>query len=125
MNINIKVIPHTEQRYSTCGDWFYLGDDLEIRVSKMSDWRYEFLIARHELDEAIMCEHEGITQKMVDDFDMEFEKNRTPANQNEPGDDQKAPYRRPHFRATTNERIMADALGVNWGEYEAELASLP
>lgn len=125
MNITIKIIPHSEQRYSTAGDWFFVGDNLEIRVSKMSDWRFEFLVARHELDEVIMCEHEGITQKAVDDFDMQFEKDRPEGDNSEPGDHPKAPYRRPHFRATTNERIMADSLGVDWQKYEAELNALP
>jgi hypothetical protein len=125
MNIAIIIIPHAEQRYPTVGDWFFLGDDLQIRVSKLSDWRYEMLVARHELDEAILCEHEGITQKVVDDFDEKFEAARTANDDSEPGDSPLAPYRRPHFRATTNERIMADALGVNWQEYEAELNSMP
>ena len=125
MNIYIKIIPHAEQRYDTVGDWYYVGDDLHIRVSKMSDWRFEQLVVQHEYNEAILCEHDGITQKQVDDFDMEFEKTRTPGDESEPGDNPQAPYRRQHFFATNTERQLADRLGVDWKDYEAELASLP
>ena len=40
--------------------------NLTIRVSDMGDWRYNFLLARHEMDEAILCKHAGITTEMVD-----------------------------------------------------------
>lgn len=125
MNITIKVIPHEVQRYPTVGDWFYVGDDLEIHVSKLSDWRHEMLIAVHELYEALLCEHDGVTQKQVDDFDKAYEANRDRNHDTEPGDDPAAPYRRQHFRATNIERQLADALDVNWQEYEAELNALP
>jgi hypothetical protein len=128
MNIEIKVIPHSEQRYPTVGDWFYTpdGDDklLCIRVSKMSDRRYEFLVALHELVEVKLCEWGGITQEMVDAFDMEFEKNRHPDDLSEPGDDSSAPYRVQHCIATGIERIVAALLGVSWNEYAKEVESL-
>lgn len=125
MNITIKIIPHSEQLYPTVGNWFYNGQDLEIRVSKLSDWRHEMLVAVHELCEAMLCEHDGITQRAVDDFDKKFEALRPEGDDTEPGDDPNAPYRLQHFRATNIERQMADALGVNWQEYEAELNALP
>ena len=124
MTITIKIIPHADQRYPTCGDWFFNGEDLEIRVSKLSDWRHEMLVAVHELYEAILCEHDGVTQQTVDDFDKNFEANRPPGDDSEPGDDPKAPYRRQHFRATNIECLMADNLDVNFQDYEAELNSL-
>lgn len=126
MNVTIKIIPHADQRYPTVGDWTNdENGDLTIRVSKLSDWRYEMLVAVHELYEATLCEHDGITQQAVDEFDKNFEAHRPDDDDSEPGDAPKAPYRLQHFRATNIERQMADALGVNWQEYEAELNRLP
>lgn len=125
MNITIKVIPHSDHRYPTAGDWFFNGQDLEIHVSKLSDWRYEMLVAVHELYEALLCEHDGVTQQAVDDFDKKFEAGRPESDDGEPGDSPFAPYHLQHFRATNIERQMADALDVKWPEYEAELNALP
>lgn len=48
MNVKIEIIPHTGQRYPTVGDWlFEENGDLTIRISKLSDWRREMLIAVH------------------------------------------------------------------------------
>ena len=66
MNVCIKIIPHKEQRHPTVGDWFFdVNGDLFIRVSKMSDWRYEMCVAAHELIEVLICKHDGVSQKSV------------------------------------------------------------
>jgi hypothetical protein len=128
MNIAIKTIPHSEHRYPTCGDWWWTPDgDLEIRVSKMSDWRYEVLVGFHELCEVLICKHLGITQAEVDAFDIKFEADRElgiHTEDEEPGDHKDAPYRVQHFIATNCERILALALGVNWADYDNEVVSL-
>ena len=124
MNVTIKTIPHDQHRCCTCGDWWWEGDTLQIRVSEMNDDRYEWLIAVHELVEVWCCRHAGITQKQVDDFDFAYEKNRTVDDTSEPGDDAKAPYRQPHCLATGIERILAFVWGVCWADYEAELNAL-
>ena len=128
MNIHIKVIDHQEQRYPTVGDWQYdKNGDLHIHVSRMSDWRYELLVARHELEEAVLCKQMGIEQKAVDEFDLEFERQRDKGlvlSTAEPGDHRFAPYRHPHNYATGSERMMAHALGVEWADYELELNGL-
>jgi hypothetical protein len=126
MRISIEVIPHEAQRYSTVGDWTFDGNgDLTIRVSKLSDWKREALIAIHELVEVVLCKHAGIGQEAVDLFDAEFEKHRHPDNEDEPGDEPSAPYVKQHCLATAVERMLAAELGVNWKEYEAELGALP
>lgn len=124
-SIVIKTIPHHKQRYPTCGDWFY-GDDktLNIVVSQMHDSRYEFLVALHELVEVKLCEWTGITQKMVDDFDMEYEKNRPEGDESEPGDSPRAPYKFQHCVATGIERMVAALMGVDWADYEATINRL-
>jgi hypothetical protein len=124
MNICIKTIPHKEMRYETCGDWFYEGETLHIRVSKMSDWRYEFLVALHELVEVFLCRYSGVGQKQVDRFDIAYEKKRKEGDESEPGDSTKAPYRTQHCIATGIERIVAAFLGVVWADYDKEIQSL-
>lgn len=125
MNVKIEIIPHDQHRYPTVGDWFFEGDDLLIRVSKLSDWKMEMLIAVHELFEVVLCKHDGVTQEATDQFDMEFEKKRSPENEDEPGDEPNAPYVKQHCIATGVERILAAELGVSWKEYEEELGKLP
>lgn len=126
-NINIKIIPHKNHRYTTVGDWFFddKTGDLEIRVSKLSDWRRQLLIAVHELCEVAICTHEGISTEVVDKFDKDFEANRSPENEDEPGDEPTAPYVKQHCIATGIERILAAALDVQWKTYEEELGELP
>lgn len=117
-SINIKFIPHTEQRYETCGDWWFDGNTLNIRVSDMGNWKYNCLVALHEMIEVLLCKDRGITTEEVDAFDINFEKNRPEGNTDEPGDDKNAPYRLEHFFATSLERLMAGELKVDWKEYD-------
>lgn len=125
MKITIETIPHAQQRYKTVGDWEFDSDgNLSIKVSKLSSWRLEALVALHELVEVILCKHHGIPQALVDDFDIEFEKNRQPGDNSEPGDDPHAPYRCEHCSATGFERILAAQLDVNWADYGEEVDAL-
>lgn len=145
MKIVIETIPHDQQRYPTVGDWeikkepiYYesggpgastekIGEEevLYIRVSKLSDWRREALVAIHELVEVLLCKHDGVTTEDVDKFDMDFERRRKEGDLSEPGDDPKAPYVLEHCIATGIERILAAELNVSWKEYEEELEALP
>jgi hypothetical protein len=126
MEICIKTLSHREQRYPTCGDWFVDPDGtIQIRVSELSDWRREALIAVHELWEGLICKHRGITQEAVDAFDMEYEANRDSDDDSEPGDNPEAPYRREHCSATGVERLLASELDVVWKDYEEEIEALP
>jgi len=125
VNVKIVTIPHEEQRYPTVGDWVVNGDNLYISVSKMSDPRYELLVAVHELVEALLCKERGIPQELVDKFDMEYEASRSEWDTtSEPGDAAGAPYKKEHFFATTVERLLAAELGVDWEKYGAEVQAL-
>jgi hypothetical protein len=126
LSIQIRTTPHSRQRYETCGDWFYLDNgDIHIVVSDMGDWKKEFLVALHELVEATLCKARGIKQMTVDRFDIEYEASRQPNDAvTEPGDDPKSPYYKEHFFATNIERMLANELGVDWGEYEQTVQSL-
>lgn len=122
--IEVKTIPHNEQRYDTVGDWWTDDDGWHIRVSQLGNWRWNFLVAFHELLELAWCAWKGVKQADVDAFDMAYEAARKPGDASEPGDDPRAPYRAGHQFATAAERLAAAVLDVNWTEYEAAIYAL-
>lgn len=141
MKIVIETIPHEKQRYPTVGDWVFekewpagemptggkviaQQEVLRIKVSDLGDWRKEALIAVHELIEVLICKHDGVSQEQVDKFDIAFEKARKPGNDDEPGDDNNAPYRRQHCIATSVERLLAVHLDVRWNDYADAVEAL-
>jgi hypothetical protein len=122
----IRAIPHKEHRYPTCGDWWYDPEDgtLQIRVSQEMPLFSQQLVALHELAEVFMCAANGITQKQVDDFDMNYEANRQPGDESEPGEQPNAPYFAQHGLATAVERMAATQMGVVWPQHEQEIVKL-
>jgi hypothetical protein len=61
MIITIETIPAAKMRYPTVGDWQFKPDGtLHITVSRMTDRRYEFLLALHELVEALLYKATGV-----------------------------------------------------------------
>jgi hypothetical protein len=137
LNINVRTIPHDQQRYPTVGDWWYdfETNTWEIRVSDMGDWRYEALVAIHEEHEVLafyykVCNKLTIEEMvaLVDNFDIQFEKERAAGKhtpEDEPGDDPNCPVVKEHFFATNLERLFAIALGVDWNEYSKAVEALP
>ncbi len=112
-------IAHEDQRYPTVGDWKCSTDgSCHIAVSKMSDPRYELLIAIHELIEATLCAERGIQQSAVDEFDTNF------AGDGEPGADPRAPYHRQHMIALEIEMRLAAEMHVDWEAYDREVSEL-
>lgn len=131
LKVAIVTLKHEEQRYPTVGDWFYHvnGDELKITifVSEMSDVRYVFLVAMHELYECFACYLAGISEEIVTKFDVEFEEERKAGRHKlfaEPGDSENAPYHIQHVRATDHEKQMSLDFGVDWTTYETEVNSL-
>ena len=126
LNITIKTIADEKQRYDTVGD--YQTDEsgkMQISVSDMSNERFEFLIAVHELVESRLCKERGISDEVIDAFDLAYEDAREPGDQiSEPGDQTDAPYHKEHVFATMVEKMLADELGVDWDEYSAACAAL-
>lgn len=127
MNIVIETIPHSRQRYNTCGDWIITETDgiatVKIFVSEMGDWRYEQAVAMHEYYEALLCYNDGLGGKVVDKFDQEFE--ASPLMQaipgvEEPGDHPEAPYYKQHAKALAVEYMfLGDTDVVRYLYYEA------
>lgn len=122
--IIIEIIPHSEQRYPTCGDWQDNGEIIKIKVSDSGNWKFNALVAVHELCEVLDCRQWGVTDALVDLFDKDFEASRPEGNTDEPGDSPHAPYRKQHFFATNIERQVAAELEVDWKEYEEAINSL-
>lgn len=138
MNIDWQVVSHSDQRYETSGDWFWSdgSQTLFVRVSHLSDVRYEFLLGLHETIEAFLCHWGGISQAQVDDFDMPYEAAHQRGDSaypcgcprkeySDPGDDKHSPYYWPHRIADAAERVVAMALHVNWADYDAEVDKPP
>ena len=129
MKIVIETIPHDKQRYPTCGDWVVEEDGTRhIFVSDMGNDDYAFLVGLHEMIEQRLCEKRGIPQDAVDAFDKKYEADREAGlhdENDEPGDDPNAPYRREHFFATNIECLMCDQLGITFKDYENAVYALP
>lgn len=125
MNIHIQTIPNDAHRPGIGGaDWQIDGNgDIIVRVSKMSDPRFEACLILHEVFEAVLCKFDGVTPEMVDAFDMPFDA-ANPGN-NDAGDEPEAPYKIQHTLATAAERIASGHLRVDWKTYDKELGDLP
>lgn len=143
MNIIVTTIPHSEQRYDTVGDWWFeltqyclpmtgakgpVAETLQIRVSDLGDKRYEWLVAEHEINEALMCQAKGISEEKISKFDKDFEALRgfapTLIGDQEPGDMVSAPYHKQHKAATTIEKCSATFHEVDWKKYEKAVSNL-
>jgi hypothetical protein len=120
LRMNIETVPHDRQRYETCGDYWEDENGVEqIRVSEMVDWRYEVLVAVHELVEMALAKHRRIDEPSITEFDIKFEESKAKGLvSGEAGDNPNAPYRKEHFFATNLERLFAAELDVDWTEYE-------
>ncbi len=118
MNIQIKTIPYSKMRYETCGDWWWdkIGS-LQVRVSDMRNWKYELLVAFHEIIETYLCKDRGIPEREVTRFDIE-------SGLDDPGRSKKAPYHREHMFAEKLEKLFAKELGVDWNKYDKSVMEL-
>lgn len=129
MNVKIETVPHKSQRYPTVGDWYFdAKGNLTIKVSALGDWRFEMLVAVHELIEVLQCKNRGITQESVDWFDKGFEAGRrmmAPKSEVEPGEAKEAPYRDAHQFAEKVEEALAKKLDVIWSKYSDKVLSMP
>jgi hypothetical protein len=115
MKITLEVIPHEQQRLNAIGDWFFEPNgDLQVRVSELGDWRYNFLVLRHEMDEAMLCMYHGITTEMVDIDQANAKDTDDPDSfSGYPGQYLQVQ----HNDALAAEWIMARLLEVDWTEY--------
>jgi len=126
MVITITTAPTSKMRYPTVGDWQFEPDgSLHITVAKMPNRHYEFLVALHEIVEAMLCKQSGVAQHTVDNFDMSYERHRKSNDNSEPGDARGAPYHRQHVIASVTERLAAELLKVDWNRYNDAVEAPP
>ena len=126
MKIVIETIPHERHRYPTVGDyWIDPDNTLQIRVSSLGNELQEVAVAIHELIEVMLCRQRGIDLQSIDEFDMEYERSRTPEDQtSEPGDAIDAPYRLEHRFAENIERQFIHEAGIDWDEYNEKVENV-
>ena len=117
-DIDIKTIPHRLQRYDTSGDWQFLNKKLYIKISKMENPDYEHAVLIHELIEQYICQKRGITQKMVDDWDLSH------LELDNPGSHPDCPYYEAHMFATYIEQEIIKKLGHDWRTYDQSFDKL-
>lgn len=121
-----ESIPHSEQRYDTCGDYVEEYDEWYFTISKMKA-DYEFLVLMHELTEWYLTQKRGIKEQDITKFDIKFEEDRAKGLHNEieePGFHKDAPYINEHKFATKIEKLLAKELGINWNEYDKTILKL-
>lgn len=123
-DVHIQIIEGSDLgRGFTGADWFWDEQgNLQVRVSRLNDWRKEFSLAIHEAVEAALCKHNGVSQEAVDVFDREYEKIHW--TDLDAGDDPDAPYRREHCFASACERMLIAEFGVSWKEYDDDLEAV-
>lgn len=103
-------------RYRTVGDWFFPYDhELSIQVADTGNWRFNLLVAIHELVEVFLCTDKGISQESVDRFDLTHEEDA------DPGSHPQAPYHDQHMVALGMEIVLSAQLGIKWRLYEQAL----
>jgi hypothetical protein len=106
--ITIVFIPEDEMRYRTDGDWQFGSDgSLEIRVNSTLPEDEQWAVTLHKLAEALLCRQRGITQEVVDAWNLEWEQWERVG---EPGENRRAPYHREHMFASALETLFTLAL---------------
>lgn len=120
MELTVKIIPHNNQRYDTCGDYQInpATNALDVRISDTKNQDYNFLVTVHEIIEAYLCLKRKIDYNLITEFDVKFH------GKGEPGDDKHSPYRREHKFSTQIEKKLAKELGVKWKIYDETINQL-
>lgn len=116
--LNLKSVPIESQRYRSIDDWFdpKITTDGFIKfatvVGNTGNWKYDLLVLYHALTEQILCYDRKISDKKVTEFDLAH------IDHENPGELENAPYHKEHMIANDVESIMANALEINWTDYE-------
>jgi hypothetical protein len=120
LNIDIKTQPSNKMRYPTAGDYYEDRYGTHIRVADMGCWEYEALVVAHELVEYFIIKFQGIPIRVIDAWDIQFEKERDMGihgPDDEPGEGLGCPYAIAHSIASGVERILGAMIGVDFDTY--------
>ena len=119
-DIDIKFIPHNEQRYNTLGDYYESKHALHFRITQFPDHpEYSYAILFHELLEKFRNDQLGIKDADVDKFDIDH------PELDDPGWSKDAPYFKTHCEGDLIERLFIVLSGANWVDYEAKVMNIP
>ncbi len=119
IEINLGVDP-AAMRYRTVGDYYESKGITVFDIVKLGNWKFEILVAIHELVEWALIRAAGISILDIDEFDKQYEIERDGGihlKSDEPGDDPQSPYHLQHGLASCAERGAAAMMGVNWKQY--------
>lgn len=111
-DILLCVKRHCDMRYPTVGDWQEKSGWITISVADMNDRNMNLLILIHELVEKVLCDHRGVTEEAVDEWDMAH------LYDDDPGMNILSPYYKEHLVASAIEMFLAKELDVDWRTYE-------
>lgn len=127
MRCVIATAPKEFIRANQCGDWDFGPETILASVSlELKDKKSQLAVGIHELIEAFLCREHGISDDDVMKFDLMYEKERKAGEHgdlDEPGDDERAPYRLEHQAATFVERAVCSALGIDWDNHCKDICS--
>lgn len=114
-SIHIYFTPQEDQRYPTLGDWQVIDDGatLRITVTQQPDQLMSWPLVIHELTEAMLCIANGISQEVVDEWDI----TGPGKDSDDPGALPDAPYFEQHMQATKLEELMVEYLDLDIEEY--------
>jgi hypothetical protein len=121
MKITVTTVKAKDMRYPSLGDYGETpAGDVWFKVVDLGDWRFEALVALHEIVEYLLVKAAGIPVLSIDAFDIAFEQDREigiNGPDEEPGDSIDAPYHLQHGVASGVERVVAAMMGVAWADY--------
>ena len=119
LNIICKYIPHCWQDYDTAGNYFVTDDGVKVFfISEMENQDFMFCVFIHEQIEQYICQKRGITQKMVDDWDLSHLELDNPSSHPD------CPYYEAHMFATYIEQEIIKKLGHDWRTYDQSFDKL-
>ena len=125
MEIRIKTIPLSEQRYPTIGDYFVDAEGVtHILITDTGNDLHAKLVAIHELIEQTLTEAKNIREEDIMKHDLWVESEILKGNyppDAEPGEHPKSPYYNEHMLAERVEKMICKHLDINFTEYNEEI----
>lgn len=117
-----------EMRYPTVGDYYHKEDGtLKFEIADTGKPLYNLMVLIHELVEYALITEKGLPIDVVDQFDLMFEKEREENYHDldeEPGFDNRSPYRQEHTLATAVEMMICAHAGISWKDYNEAIITL-
>jgi hypothetical protein len=111
-SVFIQFLPPDKMRIpDQVGDWYEKDGVIFISVDDRLDPVSGYAVALHELVEKLHCDADGVTEKMVDEWDIEH------SDAEEPGELPGAPYKKQHNRACEIEKDIVRSFKKAWSKH--------